>query len=89
MSTSEFTKSAASWQDGKLRVVINDEEQYSIWPAQRDIPLGWRDCGIAGSKDECLGYIASAWIDLRPLSVRRAMEPPDERPGVAGLADNL
>jgi MbtH protein len=55
-------------------VVRNDEEQYSIWWAEREIPAGWRAEGAAGSKDECLARIAEVWTDMRPLSLRRRME---------------
>ncbi|WP_043778083.1 MbtH family protein [Amycolatopsis rifamycinica] len=53
-------------------VVLNDEEQYSIWPADRDLPLGWRGDGVSGSKAECLAHIGEVWTDMRPLSLRRA-----------------
>jgi MbtH protein len=56
------------------QVVVNDEEQYSIWPADREIPAGWRAVGTAGAKDECLTHIESVWTDITPLSVRRAMQ---------------
>jgi MbtH protein len=56
------------------KVVLNDEEQYSIWPADRDNPLGWRDAGRSGRKAECLAYIETVWTDMRPLSVRRQMD---------------
>ena len=56
------------------RVVINDEEQYSIWPVDRDNPLGWRDVGESGSKADCLAFIKEVWTDMRPLSLRRYME---------------
>lgn len=56
------------------KVVLNDEEQYSIWPANRDNPLGWRDAGKSGSKDECLAYVKEVWTDMRPLSLRKKME---------------
>jgi MbtH protein len=56
------------------RVVVNHEEQYSIWPAHREPPLGWRDGGKTGSKDECLQYIEEVWTDMRPLSVRKQLE---------------
>lgn len=56
------------------RVVINHEEQYSIWPASRENPLGWRDAGKTGSKQECLAYIEEVWTDMRPLSLRRKMD---------------
>ena len=55
-------------------VVINDEEQYSIWFENREIPNGWRAVGRKGSKSECLDYIRDTWTDMRPLSLRRAME---------------
>jgi MbtH protein len=51
-------------------VVINHEEQYSIWPTGREIPNGWRPAGKEGSKKECLNYIEEVWTDMRPLSVR-------------------
>jgi MbtH protein len=54
-------------------VVINDEEQYSIWAEDRQIPVGWRATGFAGDKQECLSHIETVWTDLRPRSVRLAM----------------
>ena len=55
------------------KVVVNHEEQYSIWPADREMPLGWRDAGKTGSKTECLAYIEAVWTDMRPLSLREQM----------------
>jgi len=55
------------------KVVINHEEQYSIWPADRDNPLGWKDVGKQGLKRECLDYIKEVWADMRPLSLRKKM----------------
>lgn len=55
-------------------VVINHEEQYSIWPAHREIPAGWRDAGKSGPKAECLAHIEQVWTDMRPLSLRKHME---------------
>jgi len=55
------------------KVVLNHEEQYSIWPADRENPLGWRGVGVTGSKDECLRHIGEVWTDMRPLSLRKAM----------------
>ncbi len=55
-------------------VVVNHEEQYSIWPADRELPLGWQDTGKHGTKDECLAYIEEVWTDMRPLSLRKKME---------------
>jgi len=56
------------------KVVVNHEEQYSIWPADRENPLGWQDAGKSGSKAECLAYIAEVWTDMRPASLRKKME---------------
>ena len=56
---------------GPYRVVVNDEEQYSIWPLDREIPAGWQAAGREGSKDECLAYIRETWTDMRPRSARR------------------
>jgi MbtH protein len=56
------------------KVVVNHEEQYSIWPADRENPLGWKDAGKSGKKAECLEYIKEVWTDMRPLSLRKAME---------------
>lgn len=55
------------------KVVMNDEEQYSIWFADREVPPGWRESGKEGLKDECLAYIEEVWTDMRPLSLRKAM----------------
>ncbi len=56
------------------KVVVNHEEQYSIWPTDRENPLGWQDAGKTGSKAECLAYIAEVWTDMRPASLRKKME---------------
>ena len=56
------------------KVVLNHEEQYSIWPADRENALGWRDAGRSGPKAECLSYIKEVWTDMRPLSLRKKME---------------
>lgn len=56
------------------RVVVNHEEQYSIWPAHKEMPLGWRDAGKTGLKAECLAHVKEVWTDMRPLSVRKQME---------------
>lgn len=53
------------------KVVINHEEQYSLWPAHKDNPLGWTDAGKPGSKTECLDYIKNIWTDMRPKSLRK------------------
>lgn len=56
------------------KVVLNHEEQYSIWPVDRENAPGWRDSGTQGSKAECLEFIKSVWVDMRPLSLREAMK---------------
>ena len=56
------------------KVVVNDEEQYSIWRADRPNPLGWRDAGKQGPRRECLRYIDLVWTDMRPMSLRRHTE---------------
>jgi len=56
------------------KVVVNHEEQYSIWPADRDNPAGWRDAGRSGSKAECLAHVKEVWTDMRPLSLRKQMD---------------
>ncbi|WP_331741251.1 MbtH family NRPS accessory protein (plasmid) [Streptomyces sp. NBC_00963] len=61
--------------DGPVyRVVLNDEDQHSIWWADRDLPAGWRDEGSRGSREQCLAHIDQVWTDMRPLSLRRRME---------------
>jgi uncharacterized protein YbdZ (MbtH family) len=62
------------------KVVVNHEEQYSIWPAERENPLGWREVGKRGLKQECLHYIEEVWVDMRPLSLRKQMEEAAQRP---------
>lgn len=56
------------------KVVVNHEEQYSIWLADKDNALGWKDAGKSGTKAECLAYIKEVWTDMRPLSLRQQME---------------
>jgi MbtH protein len=56
------------------KVVINHEEQYSIWPTYLDNPLGWKDAGKSGNKEECLAFVKEVWTDMRPLSLRKKME---------------
>jgi MbtH protein len=56
------------------KVVVNHEQQYSIWPSDRENALGWRDAGFTGSKTESLAYIKEVWTDMRPLSLRQKME---------------
>ena len=58
----------------RYSVVVNDEEQYSIWPDGRDVPAGWRETGFAGTNDVWLAHVDEVWTVMRPLSLRRAME---------------
>jgi MbtH protein len=60
-------------------VVINAEEQYSIWPARKHLPRGWKAAGKQGSKAECLQFIDEVWTDMRPASLRRAPEKPRKK----------
>jgi MbtH protein len=55
-------------------VVVNEEDQYSIWPDGLALPMGWREAGMRGARAECLAFIRDVWTDIRPLSVRRATE---------------
>jgi MbtH protein len=65
-----------SWDspDTRFLVVVNHEEQYSIWPDYKALPHGWRAVDKQGNKDECLAYIESVWTDMRPLSLRQALQ---------------
>lgn len=60
--------------DTIYRVVVNHEEQYSIWPDYKEVPNGWREAGKSGKKPECLAYINEVWTDMRPLSLRQQMD---------------
>jgi len=69
------------------KVVVNHEEQYSIWLADRENPLGWRNAGRSGNKAECLAYVKQVWTDMRPLSLRKRMDSKQveegaEKPGL-------
>ena len=68
-------------------VVVNHEEQYSIWPDYKDMPKGWRAVGKSGPKSECLEYIGQVWTDMRPLSLRKHMEATQESSGNAPQAN--
>ena len=91
-----------SWNDPDkedntiYRVVVNHEEQYSIWPAYKENPLGWNDVGKTGPKAECLAYIKEVWTDMRPLSLRKKMAeaalnppPPPPPPSAEPKGDDL
>ena len=59
----------------EFSVVVNHEDQYSIWPADRPLPDGWVATGCSGAKDTCLAYIRQEWRDMRPLSLRGVVAP--------------
>ncbi|KAF0809382.1 MbtH-like protein [Alcanivorax sp. S71-1-4] len=61
-------------EDGEFRVLVNHEEQYSLWPAWKSIPGGWRDTGVSGARQHCLDHIEQTWTDMRPLSLRQWMD---------------
>jgi MbtH protein len=63
----------------RYQVVVNDEEQYSIWPEDKQPPAGWRASGVAGTKSECLDYVESVWTDMRPRSLRVWMESQESK----------
>lgn len=70
------------------KVVVNHEEQYSIWPEYKANPAGWNDVGKAGPKAECLAYIKEVWTDMRPLSLRKKMEEMARNPPPPAPVDN-
>ena len=60
------------------KVLINDEEQYSLWPSYLPVPGGWYETGKEGSREACLEYVRENWTDMRPLSLRKHMEKASE-----------
>ncbi|AJQ48236.1 MULTISPECIES: MbtH family protein [Pseudomonas] len=61
-------------EDATFKVLVNAEEQYSLWPDYKAVPAGWREAGKSGPKQECLDYIETVWTDMRPLSLRQHMD---------------
>lgn len=61
-------------EDIRYKVVVNDEEQYALWIAGKSNAPGWRDTGFEGSKEDCLAHVREIWTDMRPLSLRNAMQ---------------
>jgi MbtH protein len=61
-------------EEGDYLVLVNDEEQYSLWPSFHEIPAGWRATGPRGARAECLAWIDATWTDMRPKSLRDQME---------------
>jgi MbtH protein len=66
---------SAARQEGedRYRVLVNDDEQYSLWPGRTPVPAGWRSC-MQGNKSECLAFVERVWTDMRPLSLRRTSD---------------
>ena len=69
-------------------VVVNDEQQYAIWPVIRDLPAGWKEAGYRGSRGDCLAHIEIVWTDMRPLSVRRVGQPAGRPEAAAARGGN-
>ncbi len=63
------------------KVVVNYEEQYSIWPADRENAPGWSDAGFTGTREACLNYINEVWVDMRPLSLRKMLDEVAKKQG--------
>ncbi|MFV3370857.1 MbtH family protein [Pseudomonas sp. NY15435] len=60
-------------EDAVYKVLVNGEEQYSLWPDYKEVPAGWREAGKQGSKADCLAFVEANWTDMRPLSLRQKM----------------
>jgi MbtH protein len=76
MATGEKATAVSEVPNGeaeRFQAVVNDEEQYSIWPAHKPAPAGWRSAGCEGTREAVLAYIEETWTDMRPLSVRRRL----------------
>ncbi|MEO6702274.1 MAG: MbtH family protein [Jatrophihabitantaceae bacterium] len=69
MSTNPFDDDA-----GEFYVLVNDEEQHSLWPSFVDAPAGWRVAFGSGTRADCLDYVEQNWTDMRPRSLREAMD---------------
>ncbi|KJJ97894.1 antibiotic synthesis protein MbtH [Pseudomonas sp. 21] len=61
-------------EEAVYKVLVNGEEQYSLWPDYKEVPAGWREAGKQGSKAECLAFVEANWTDMRPLSLRQKMD---------------
>jgi MbtH protein len=70
MRKEEVVREGNAVSEQTHKVVVNDEDQYSIWPAGKEVPAGWREVGKTGPKEECLAYVEEVWTDMRPRSVR-------------------
>ncbi len=71
MRTTSFDFDSA---EARFKVLINDEEQYSLWPADLPVPGGWAETGVCASKEECDSYLEETWTDMRPKSLRIALD---------------
>lgn len=60
--------------DARYQVLRNDEDQYSLWPSDLDVPAGWHQAGKEGTKEECSAYVDEVWTDMRPRSLRERMD---------------
>ena len=72
--------------EARFKVLINHEEQYSLWPADLEVPGGWDETGVCAAKDECDKYLEETWTDMRPKSLRIALDGNGN--GDAGAADS-
>ena len=64
-------------EEGRYVVLVNEEEQYSLWPAAKVVPAGWRLAGKEGSEQECTAFVDEVWTDMRPLSLRKSCSDGD------------
>lgn len=69
----------------RYKLVVNHEEQYALWIAGKDNAPGWHDTGVEGMKDDCLAHARAVWTDMRPLSLRRAMEGGNKTASASGV----
>lgn len=79
MNTNPFDDDA-----GEFFVLVNDEEQYSLWPTFVDVPAGWRVAFGAAARTDCLDYVEQTWTDMRPRSLREAMDTSRDRREAVG-----
>lgn len=60
-------------ENGTFYVLINDEEQHSLWPAFADVPAGWRVAFGESTRADCLAYVEETWTDIRPKTLRESL----------------
>jgi MbtH protein len=73
---SSGSRASTDEKEATVKVVVNDEGQYSIWPADREAPAGWTEDGTVGTRAECLAHIEEVWTDMRPLGLRTTADGP-------------